>query len=318
MPKFNVKKILGDLNVKIEGEHDGYYSICATWRGGNAKATLVDSRNGNWKDLVCGEHGKFSQLISKILGRELTEKEMEDYKVSKDDSICGLAEEKEDKETKQKIYPDNYLILLPNYFYLKRRGISELTCKEFEAGMASGGALYNRVVFPIKNTKNQIVGYNGRDVTNNPNRVKYKIWGNKASNFVYPAFLTETYIKQTRTAVLTESVMDIMRLWDCGVKNTLQLFGLNLSKSLLCYLLKTNPEYIVISTNNDKDGKINRGLEAAKKIKLKLSKYFDENKILIKLPVAKDWCEDKDENLLDFKSYIDVLSSGKIIGGLKQ
>ncbi len=208
-------------------------------------------------------------------------------------------------------------MILPNFYYLESRGISKETCKLFKCGMIGAGALYGRVGWPIYNIKNKIVGYNGRLVSPHPTKQKYKIWGNKSANFVYPVFLTDKYIKESKVAVLVESVLDCMSLWDNDIKNTIQLFGLNLSKKVLAYLISVNPKYIIISTNNDNEKEKNRGLLAAEKIKAKLEKFFDKDRIIIKLPETNDWSrntEDKQEviktrieDIKQFKKYIEEL-----------
>ena len=55
--------------------------------------------------------------------------------------------------------------------------------------------------------------------------------------------------------------------------------------------MSQNLNKITISTNNDSEKISNRGLEAAIKIYLKLTNFFDASKLEIRLPIAKDFGE---------------------------
>jgi DNA primase len=165
-------------------------------------------------------------------------------------------------------------------------------------GIAENGKMKNRYVFPIFNSKKEIVGFSGRDVTNN-SKIKWKHLGDKI-NWCYPSFLNLEEIKSQKEAILVESIGDCLSLWDAGIKNTIVTFGLEISISILNFLLKVDPNKIYISFNNDQE-KNNAGNIAAEKGKNKLLRYFDPKQIEIKLPDKKDFGEMSVDEILIWK-----------------
>jgi len=80
-----------------------------------------------------------------------------------------------------------------------------------------------------------------------------------------------------------------LALSEQNIYNHLVVFGLEISSKQIAYLMSRNLNKITISTNNDSDKISNRGLEAAIKIYLKLTNFFDVSKLEIRLPVTKDF-----------------------------
>jgi hypothetical protein len=91
--------------------------------------------------------------------------------------------------------------------------------------------------------------------------------------------------------ILVESIGDSMALTQNGMHNNLVMFGLDCSPKLLNFLVSKNLNKIVISTNNDSESSINRGLIAAVKVLIKLSSFFDLNILKIKPPLLNDFGE---------------------------
>ena len=86
-----------------------------------------------------------------------------------------------------------------------------------------------------------------------------------------------------------ESIGDMLSLWSAGVKNTIVLFGVNLSKAVLFYLIKLKIKKIIIALNNDGDNKA--GNKGAKKILDTLGYYFTKSNSSIALPTKNDFNE---------------------------
>ena len=75
---------------------------------------------------------------------------------------------------------------------------------------------------------------------------------------------------------------------ECGIFNSLTLFGTDISKSIISFLLAQNPDRIIIATNNDEN---KAGQEGAEKIRKKLLNVFGEEKIITKHPKVNDFNE---------------------------
>ena len=159
----------------------------------------------------------------------------------------------------------------------------------------------NRYVFPIFNSKEEIVGFSGRDITNQ-SKIKWKHLGDKI-NWCYPTFLNLDIVKEKKEVYIIESIGDCLSLWDAGIKNTIVTFGLEVSVSILNLLLKVDPNKIYISFNND-ENKNKASNEAADKAINKLLRYFDKNQLYIKLPSKKDFGEMSIEEIVQWKTKI--------------
>ena len=190
----------------------------------------------------------------------------------------------------EKIYPQDSLEkLFPNYNFYLERGISESTQKAFEVGLAGVGKMYRRMVFPIYNEYHQIIGFSGRKVDDNNDYPKWKHIGRR-NNWVYPAFNkgsgANEEIELKKEVILVESIGDAMALYEQGIKNVLVMFGLSVNSHIINYLSSKSINRIFISTNNDRNSRENRGLTAAIKTFIKLSPYFDLERLTVKFPTA--------------------------------
>jgi len=187
--------------------------------------------------------------------------------------------------------------LVRNHEYWNNRGISSETMDYFQVGLAYRGQMVLRSVVPIFNkTKTHLIGFTGRALKPDM-KPKWKHLGDK-TDFVFPYISNEKYNK----VLLVESPGCIFRLWDNGIKNTKCLFGTVASPAILKYLIETNPEEILIGTNNELDSKNKAvGNKAAEKLENQLLQFFGRNKIKIALPPTKDFGEMNSDEIKQYK-----------------
>ena len=112
----------------------------------------------------------------------------------------------------------------------------------------------NRYVFPILNGKKEIVGFTGRDIqtSSSSSRPKWKHIGDK-SKWKYPLQANIRTLQELKEVIILESVGDMLALWECGIKNTIVTFGVNISVELLNLFIKLNMNKMIISFNNDSE-----------------------------------------------------------------
>ena len=289
--QLDIKQLLQERAHSYKDNGD-YIQLNAFWRDGQSPHSVA-VYGTTVIDFVTNEKFHIKKLLKKILGLE----KESDYKQWLLDRPYLILDKKQDKPLLKmsKVF-DNTLLnnILPIYDYPKSRGISEDVCKILKSGVVGDvkGAMKNRYCFPVFNSNNELIGLVGRTLSNkNP---KYRICGDK-SGFVWPAFVNSREIIKKRTVILTESPMDIMTLFECGIKNCLCLFGVELPLKTLNFMLRGGVKNIVISTNNDElrtDSISSAGNIAAEKLENRLSKYFDHRNITIQLPtLQKDWNE---------------------------
>lgn len=263
-----------------------------TYRESNNSTSLkVDKADGSWYDFSWNRGGKLPELL-KLLNKE------------------GLGENFQAPEKNYSEIPltnktfDESIVkqLAKDYSYWIDRGISAATIKEFGGGVDLHWKLKNRYVFPVYNGYNKIIGLFGRDITANPNVPKYKILGSK-KDFRWPLYLNHEIIQSQREALLVESPACVLKLWDCGIKHAVCLFGTDISSNLINLLVRYNLKSIVISTNNEPHND-NIGNDAAVKIKSKLLEFFDPEVAKIKLPTKKDFAEMSCEEIYTWKNQV--------------
>ena len=290
----DIKSILQELGYPIQ-EHSNYYKTRGIYRGGRDINSLTIYYKENLViDHVAGERFSIEELIKRTLLFDNDEKIKEWLKnknitlpVYNPNSVSFNIIQSEtfsEEEVKD---------LLPDYDYFINRGISDKACITFRGGLCNNGTLKDRQCLLIINSKNQIVGVTGRDVTNKK-KIKWMHRGVK-SKWVWPAYLSHSDIGNCKEIILVESPLCCMRLWDCGVKNTICLFGVEISNAVINYLLRVHPKKIIVALNNEES---HIGNNAANKVRDRLIKYFDSHVIKIHLPPAKDFAEIKEDDII--------------------
>ena len=92
----------------------------------------------------------------------------------------------------------------------------------------------------------------------------------------------------------------MLALWESDIKNTMVVFGLNISPSFISLLIKLDPNKIFVSFNDDSDNNSagNKGVESAVK---KLKNYFDPDQIQVAFPMQNDFGDMSQEEILKWK-----------------
>lgn len=100
------------------------------------------------------------------------------------------------------------------------------------------------------------------------------------------SLLNSDILLKNKKIIIVESIGDLLALWDANIKNVIVSFGLDISSQLLNFLLKIDPNEVILSFNND-EANNSAGNKAAYKAFNKLNKYFDPKQIKIILPDKK-------------------------------
>lgn len=267
----------------------------------NDTVLCINKATGQWIDFKEQISGSFEELVKISLNLK-TKEEAKDWIISKHGSSITIKQEKPLVKG-LKTFPKDLLEKLEkNNSYWNGRGIKDETLSPFDGGVASSGKMANRYVFPIFNSKEEIIGLSGRDLTNDRTgrRPKWKHIGDK-SEWKYPLKVNYEIIRQENEVILVESVGDMLSLWQAGVRNTIVTFGLDISVPLLNLLIKLDPNKIYISFNNDELNN-SAGNKAADKARKKLVKYFNPQQVGIRLPSKKDFGEMTKEEILQWKN----------------
>ncbi len=236
------------------------------------------------------------------------------------DTLAALEVEIVDPEPKldvDKVYPEELLTkLVPDYRYWVGRGISEDVLRRMGGGLAPAeerSKLAGRYVFPVRDDKGRIIGWTGRLVSENSFGPTHKHLV-KSSRCMFPIHDAGEEIRRTRKVVFTEGVGDGLSLATVGLRNRLDLLGLNLNSRIIGFLVSVNPTHLILSLNNDAIGEAkskNAGNKAADKLRAKLAPFFGEERVLDSPPqTRKDWNKvlmENPEEIHAFKAWVDAL-----------
>tara|TARA_Y100000361_G_C11150826_1_gene340930 strand:+ start:1026 stop:2066 length:1041 start_codon:yes stop_codon:yes gene_type:complete len=310
MDQDRIKDCLQRLGFKLS-DRGQYWQTNAIFRNGDNKTAIQIYKNtGVWKDHVEGtSFSPLKRLVEITLGTNDIS-EIKKY-MDEDESQIGLMYTNnlnKEKIEMEEIYPESCLSkLLPHYKFYNDKGISSEVLKNLKGGFATSGKLNKRFVFPIYNELGQIYGFSGRDMSGYEGRPKWKHIGKKKS-WIYPLYSnieTKKSIQESGEVILVESIGDLLSLNQNGYSNVLVTFGLDVSNKLACTIMSLNPSRVIISLNNDRQSKENRGLEASVVNYLRFLNFFEKEKLCICLPTENDF---GDMNQEDFKIWSKKLS----------
>ncbi|WHQ36726.1 DNA primase [Spiroplasma sp. SV19] len=158
------------------------------------------------------------------------------------------------------------------YRFLIKKGYSINDIQQTGLITIKNGNIYdyfnNRVMFPIKNEDNHIIGFSGRVIGEDDKVAKYlntpetKVF--KKEQLMYNIQRAKPYIRQQNNLILLEGYMDVISLDKLDIKNTVALMGTNLSDYHVKEIKKLTGECLVF-LDGDQAG-INASLKVAGKL----------------------------------------------------
>lgn len=285
----SVKEILQELGYNVNRSTSTHYSCLPLYRGSNNHTALaINKSTGEFYDFVTGQKGKLEKLVRITLNFD------------SDDQAVNWLENKQynfDQIISKPIIKMPKIFNRADYFllphsYWKEKGISQETLNVFGgAGVAHEAPMNRRSVFFILEESGSVVGLAGRlvtgDIPDESGRIgKWKIMGSK-KQFLFPYYHNRLDIEKAEEVILVESIGDALALWECGFKNSLVLFGIEISQKIIAKLIEINPKKIIIATNNDLENS-SAGNLAADKIINKLSQFFDKEKLYNGIPTDEN------------------------------
>lgn len=295
------ESILKELGYDLYDRGDSWQTS-AVFRGGNNKTAIsIFKDSGVWHDFVEGRSYPFEALYEKTTGRKFN------------GEISKLTVETRKKHIflkEEKTYPESCLKkLLPDYTYFESRDISAETQRQYKCGLATGGKLYQRIVFPIFREDGKIHGFHGRKVLQDNDRPKWLPSG-KHTDWFYPFYSVdgvEEKIREEGRLFLVESIGDSMSLYQAGVENNISSITNKVGPKLLSRLANLNCQ-IVVSFNND-EGQ-NRGFDGALASILKMIDVIDFNQIYFFPPPKGDFGDMTDLEIEKWKKGLDFSEEG--------
>lgn len=281
----SVRQILQDIGYTLTDNGREFRTKPLYRDSDNDNVLRIWKNSGQWVDFKENISGSIEDLVKLTLKLKSID-EAKHWIASKGINTNSEEIEKPKALAKQTpIFEKSLLVkLLRDDSYWNNRGISSSTLAPFQGGVATSGKMFNRYVFPIFDSQDNIIGFSGRDVSklSLEGRPKWKHIGDK-KEWVFPLKVNLKDLKSSKNIILVESIGDMLALRENGINNSVVTFGLNLTAKIIYTLISINPKNIIIAFNNDgsENGAGNMAAEAAQN---KLRDYFDIDQIKIKLP----------------------------------
>tara|TARA_R100000808_G_scaffold25086_1_gene61611 strand:- start:10685 stop:11593 length:909 start_codon:yes stop_codon:yes gene_type:complete len=286
----DIKQIMLNLGFSNITELGKEYRSRPIYRDSDNHTVLsVKKDTGYFVDYARGISGPLEKLVQLCLSCSL-----EDAKKWLESDQGFIVKKRHVYDIPDKVYKtlstDTFDDVIVDHSYWLDRGVKKKTIETFEGGIFKKGKMKNRYTFPIFDLNKKLIGVSGRYIY--PIKKDFKIpkWKHigEKSKWQYPVYFNGEIIKKESSAIIVESIGDMLSLWNAGFKNVIVSFGLNLSFAIINSLIKFDVNTIIVAFNNDENL---AGHLATEKAKKKLLKFFDKNQIQLLLPTKNDFGE---------------------------
>lgn len=140
---------------------------------------------------------------------------------------------------------------------LTKKDYSNMELEKYGLGTGFHDLYFNRIMFPLFDTNNRVVGFSGR-IYNTKEGSKYintketPIF--KKGELLYNYYNAKEHVRLAKNVILVEGFMDVIRLFSVGIKNVVALMGTALTKDQINLLKRLSPN-IYVCLDGDKAGK---------------------------------------------------------------
>ncbi len=197
------------------------------------------------------------------------------------------------------------------YDHLKSKGVSDKDMLKLGLVSEKNGRYFDkfrgRVIFPIQDTSNRIIGFGGRIIGDGMpkylNSAESEVFHKK--NNLYALNLAKKEIEAENRIILAEGYMDVIALFDKGIRNVSASLGTALTENQAKLLKRyTNSVYIAYDADQAGQNAAMRGIEIIKEAGIKGR--------VIKIPD----CKDPDEYIKKYGStkFLELLDGASAYG----
>jgi len=245
-----------------------------------------------------GKEWSFKQAVNFVVQALGLEKCNGDTATAQDIEIAKIIKQHRKRQTATQGQGTPLATMLPHLkadqVYYPNRGISPEIIARYHVSFCNtkGKPMYKRAFFPVLDvTGRYIMGWSGRSIYDkcakcgmhhHPERPScpdpqyggvYTKWRHskdfRGELCLYNLWYAKPFISKTGTAILCEGPGDVWAYEAAGIRNSVALLGLNMSKQQRLMLQNAGALTVVCTFDNDKAGK-----EAMKRLERDLTHYF--------------------------------------------
>ncbi len=281
-----IEEVIADfLDIKKSGKN--YKALCP-FHAEKTPSFFVSPQRGIYHCFGCGKTGNVITFLIEYKGmtfpeavRFLAERAGIEIKGEEEKNVDILKV----LEYASQLYQDTLLKKpqgKPGLAYFERRGIKNETIIAFKLGYVPTSQRYileiaqkkgikkellekaglvvegrdkfiKRIMFPVFNTAGKVVGFGSRVIDerqpkymNSPDTAVYK-----KSNTLYGLHQTKGDIRKEKLAILVEGNLDLLSLWQAGVKNVIASLGTSLTDGQASLLSRYAKNVVVFYDSDD-------------------------------------------------------------------
>ncbi len=200
------------------------------------------------------------EFLSKFINMSLDPEEISRLKDQRANKDFILATKR--KEQRSKVYSPECLMRLKQHSYLETRGYPRELIEKYHIGACLGYGRYmsNRIVIPVINLKGEIVGFTGRTLDPDWAGKKIPKWkhslGNWVSHNLFNINSAAPHIEEAGTVIVCEGPLDVLRLEQAGVHNSVAILGKKFYASQMTILTGVGATKIIDALDNDAAGNV--------------------------------------------------------------
>lgn len=193
---------------------------------------------------------------------------------------------------------------------LTKKGYSTLEMDNYGLGNGYNDLYHNRIMFPLFDTNNRVVGFSGR-IYNTTSESKYintketPIF--KKGELLYNYYNAKEHVRIAKNIILVEGFMDVIRLYTIGIKNVVAIMGTALTKNQINLIKRLSTE-VYLCLDGDGPGikaNIATGEDLVKSgcnVKvINLNNGYDPDEYILKY--EKSGFESLYNNAMDYSEY---------------
>ena len=279
-----VEDIVNKLNIKVVTTTTDEFRCLCPFHEEQTASFSINRRTGKFICFAgCGAGG----LVSLVARKLSISFDAANKYIYGEDSVSGVTQETKQPSEKYMIkrvaLPDEFRLIrepdtCPQYL-LNRLKFD--TIKNFAIGRCEIGYFQNRIIIPVM-YKQKICGFVARDYSGNASKPYLFPKGFKSRDFLF------NYDNiNSDEVIIVEGPFDAMAMYEKGFRNTVCIFGIDMSIRQVKLLAHKGVKKLVMCLDNDDQKKQNHGLRAAHDLASRF-KYIFESVSMMQLPSARD------------------------------
>ncbi len=274
-----IEEIFDALGINYRERYNYIVAPCPVHGGDRADAFSWHLDRGMWKcfsrdcnaevgsDIVglirgikkCGFKEAVS-FLGKFINMSLPPEEIQKLRDQRENKDFIIAAKRKEESTR--VFGPECLTRLKQHIYLETRGYPRWLIEKYHIGacLESGRYMSNRIVIPVTNLAGEIVGFTGRTLNTEWNKYKIPKWkhslGAWVSHNLFNIHSAAPYIKESGTVIVCEGPLDVLRLEQAGVHNSVAILGKKFYATQMTILIGIGATRLLDALDNDAAGKV--------------------------------------------------------------